>query len=53
LGTTGGVGAPLTIDATRLRQPINLKTSLRLICDKIHAYGEVAVGKVPFLLFNK
>jgi 3-hexulose-6-phosphate synthase len=40
------LGAPLTIDADAFKTADgNLETSLRLICDKIHAYGEVAVGK--------
>ena len=32
------LGAPLTADG-------NLESSLRLICEKIHAYGDVAIGK--------
>lgn len=40
------LGAPLTIDADAFKTADgNLETSLRLICDKIHAYGEVSVGK--------
>ena len=39
------LGAPLTIDADAFKTADgNLETSLRLICDKIHAYGEVLVG---------
>ena len=41
------LGAPLTIDADAFRTADgNLESSLRLICEKIHAYGDVAVGKV-------
>ncbi len=36
------LGAPLTIDADAFKTASgNLEESLRLICDKIHAYGEV------------
>ena len=39
------LGAPLTIDADAFKTADgNLETSLRLICDKIHAYGEILVG---------
>jgi len=41
------LGAPLTIDADAFRTADgNLESSLRLICEKIHAYGDVPVGKV-------
>ena len=41
------LGAPLTIDADAFKTADgNLETSLRLICEKIHAYGDVPVGKV-------
>jgi 3-hexulose-6-phosphate synthase/6-phospho-3-hexuloisomerase len=40
------LGAPLTIDAEAFRTADgDLEGSLRLICDKIHAYGSVAVGQ--------
>jgi 3-hexulose-6-phosphate synthase len=40
------LGAPLTIDADAFKTADgDLEASLRLICGKIHAYGEVAVGK--------
>ena len=40
------LGAPLTIDADAFKTADgNLESSLRLICDKIHAYGDIAVGK--------
>jgi 3-hexulose-6-phosphate synthase/6-phospho-3-hexuloisomerase len=39
------LGAPLTIDAESFKTASgDLESSLRLICDKIHAYGDVAVG---------
>jgi len=39
------LGAPLTIDADAFKRADgNLEASLRLICDTIHAYGEVTVG---------
>lgn len=39
------LGAPLTIDAEAFKTADgNLETSLRLICEKIHAYGDVKVG---------
>jgi 3-hexulose-6-phosphate synthase/6-phospho-3-hexuloisomerase len=41
------LGAPLTIDADAFRTADgNLESSLRLICEKIHAYADVPVGKV-------
>ncbi|HMG89719.1 MAG TPA: orotidine 5'-phosphate decarboxylase / HUMPS family protein [Chryseolinea sp.] len=40
------LGAPLTIDADAFRTADgNLESSLRLICEKIHAYGDVPVGR--------
>jgi 3-hexulose-6-phosphate synthase/6-phospho-3-hexuloisomerase len=39
------LGAPLTIDAAAFKTAGgDLETSLRLICEKIHAYGDIAVG---------
>jgi 3-hexulose-6-phosphate synthase/6-phospho-3-hexuloisomerase len=39
------LGAPLTIDADAFKTANgNLEESLRLICDKIHAYGEAEMG---------
>jgi 3-hexulose-6-phosphate synthase len=38
------LGAPLTIDADAFKTANgNLEESLRLICDKFHAYGEVEI----------
>ncbi len=40
------LGAPLTIDANAFRTASgNLEDSLRLICDKVHAYGDVPVER--------
>lgn len=40
------LGAPLTIDADSFQTANgDLESSLRLICEKVHAYGDVAVGK--------
>jgi len=40
------LGAPLTIDADAFKTADgNLEASLRMICDKVHAYGDVAVGR--------
>ena len=40
------LGAPLTIDADAFKTADgNLEASLRMICDKVHAYGDVPVGK--------
>jgi len=40
------LGAPLTIDADAFKTADgDLEASLRLICDKIHAYGDVPVGR--------
>jgi 3-hexulose-6-phosphate synthase/6-phospho-3-hexuloisomerase len=39
------LGAPLTIDADAFKTAEgDLESSLRLICDKIHSYGDVPVG---------
>ena len=38
------LGAPLTIDADAFKTADgNLEASLRLICEKIHAYGDIAM----------
>ncbi len=40
------LGAPLTIDADAFKTADgNLESSLRLICEKIHAYGDIHIGK--------
>jgi 3-hexulose-6-phosphate synthase len=40
------LGAPLTIDADAFKTADgNLEASLRLICEKIHAYGDVPVAR--------
>jgi 3-hexulose-6-phosphate synthase/6-phospho-3-hexuloisomerase len=40
------LGAPLTIDADAFKTANgDLESSLRRICENIHAYGEVTVGK--------
>jgi 3-hexulose-6-phosphate synthase len=40
------LGAPLTIDADAFKTADgDLETSLRLICEKIHAYGDIKIGK--------
>jgi 3-hexulose-6-phosphate synthase/6-phospho-3-hexuloisomerase len=40
------LGAPLTVDADSFKTASgNVEDSLRLICQKVHAYGDVAVGK--------
>ncbi len=40
------LGAPLTIDADAFKTAGgDLESSLRLICEKIHAYGDVPIGK--------
>lgn len=42
------LGAPLTIDADAFRTADgDMESSLRLICDKVHAYGDVAIGGGP------
>ena len=39
------LGAPLTIDADAFKTADgNLESSLRLICEKIHSYGDIPVG---------
>ncbi len=39
------LGAPLTIDADSFRMADgNVEASLRMICDTVHAYGDVVVG---------
>jgi len=38
------IGAPLAIDSEAFRTASgNVEESLRLICDKVHAYGDVPV----------
>jgi 3-hexulose-6-phosphate synthase len=40
------LGAPLTIDADAFKTASgDVESSLRLICQKVHGYGDVAVGK--------
>jgi 3-hexulose-6-phosphate synthase/6-phospho-3-hexuloisomerase len=40
------LGAPLTIDADAFKTASgDVESSLRLICEKVHAYGDVIVGK--------
>jgi 3-hexulose-6-phosphate synthase/6-phospho-3-hexuloisomerase len=40
------LGAPLVIDADAFKTASgNLEDSLRMICEKVHSYGDVAVGK--------
>jgi 3-hexulose-6-phosphate synthase/6-phospho-3-hexuloisomerase len=40
------LGAPLTIDADSFRTADgNLEASLRMICEKVHAYGDIAIGQ--------
>ena len=40
------LGAPLTIDADAFKTADgNLEESLRMICERVHAYGEVNTGK--------
>lgn len=39
------IGAPLTIDAHAFRTARgDLESTLRLICEKVHAYGDIAIG---------
>lgn len=39
------LGAPLTIDADSFKTASgNIEDSLRLICEKVHAYGDVPIG---------
>jgi 3-hexulose-6-phosphate synthase/6-phospho-3-hexuloisomerase len=40
------LGAPLTIDADAFKTADgDLESSLRLICDKVHSYGDIPIGK--------
>jgi 3-hexulose-6-phosphate synthase/6-phospho-3-hexuloisomerase len=40
------LGAPLVIDADAFRTVDgNIEDSLRLICEKVHGYGDIAVGR--------
>ncbi len=40
------LGAPLIVDADAFRTATgDLETSLRMICDKIHGYGDVKIGR--------
>jgi 3-hexulose-6-phosphate synthase/6-phospho-3-hexuloisomerase len=40
------LGAPLTIDADAFKTASgDVESSLRLICEKVHAYGDISVGK--------
>jgi 3-hexulose-6-phosphate synthase/6-phospho-3-hexuloisomerase len=40
------LGAPLTVDADAFKTADgNLESSLRLICEKIHAYGDISIGR--------
>jgi 3-hexulose-6-phosphate synthase len=40
------IGAPLVIDAHAFRTADgNLEGTLRLICEKVHAYGDIQIGK--------
>src|SRR5437764_2804298 len=40
------LGAPLTIDADSFKTASgDIESSLRMICEKVHEYGDVAVGK--------
>ncbi len=40
------LGAPLTIDAEAFKTAGgDLESSLRMICDRVHAYGDVKIGK--------
>src|SRR5260221_378657 len=39
------LGAPLTIDANSFKTAGgDLESKLRLVCEKVHAYGDIAVG---------
>ena len=39
------LGAPLTIDADAFKTADgNIEASLRMICEKIHAYGDIAIN---------
>jgi 3-hexulose-6-phosphate synthase len=40
------LGAPLTIDADQFKTATgDVESSLRMICDRVHAYGDIPVGK--------
>jgi 3-hexulose-6-phosphate synthase len=40
------LGAPLTIDAEAFKTASgDVESSLRLICEKVHSYGDIRVGK--------
>ena len=40
------LGAPLTIDADSFRTAKgDLESTLRMICEKVHAYGDIPVGR--------
>jgi len=39
------LGAPLVIDADAFKAAGGIEDSLRMICEKVHAYGDVKVGK--------
>ena len=40
------LGAPLTIDANSFKTASgDLESKLRLVCEKVHAYGDIAVGR--------
>jgi 3-hexulose-6-phosphate synthase/6-phospho-3-hexuloisomerase len=40
------IGAPLAVDADAFRTADgNLEGTLRIICDRVHAHGDVPVGK--------
>jgi 3-hexulose-6-phosphate synthase/6-phospho-3-hexuloisomerase len=42
------LGAPLTIDADAFKTASgDVESSLRLICDRVHGYGDVAVKRIP------
>ena len=45
------LGAPLTIDAEAFKTASgDLESSLRMICERVHAYGDVPVGQRPYPL---
>ncbi len=47
------LGAPLTVDADAFKTASgDLEGSLRLICEKIHSYGDIIVGKNRILRKN-
>ena len=42
------IGAPLAVDADAFRTADgNLEGTLRIICERVHGYGDVPVGKFP------